>query len=334
MKDSKLEMIYIERWLNLGILLILIMITIGGITRLTNSGLSMVDWKLISGAIPPLDNKDWIDTFDKYKQFPEYKKINKNMSLSEFKFIFWWEYLHRVCGRLIGLCFILPYCFFLFKGYITKKLNKKLIVLLLLGASQAFFGWFMVKSGLVDVPDVSHFRLSLHLITAFSIIGYIYWILMELKGVEKNFSKKINRASLILLIFLLIQICYGGFVAGLKAGYFMLDQNNFIKTIFGINSTKKSIDIFNNAIDIQAFHRLFAWLVLITSIYVYKICRNTFAQNVSKRILILVSFQILLGIITIISRVKIEIALIHQILAVLLLTQTLRIFFISNKKFQ
>ena len=334
MKDSKLEMIYIERWLNLGILLILIMITIGGITRLTNSGLSMVDWKLISGAIPPLDNQDWIDTFDKYKQFPEYKKINKNMSLSEFKFIFWWEYLHRVWGRLIGLCFSLPYCFFLFKGYITKKLNKKLIVLLLLGALQAFFGWFMVKSGLVDIPDVSHFRLSLHLITAFSIIGYIYWILMELKGVEKNFSKKINRASLILLIFLLIQICYGGFVAGLKAGYFMLDQNNFIKTIFGIDSTKKSIDIFNNAIDIQAFHRLFAWIVLITSLYIYKISRNTFAQNVSKRILILISFQILLGIITIISRVKIEIALIHQILAVLLLTQTLRIFFISNKKFQ
>ena len=192
----------------------------------------------------------------------------------------------------------------------------------------------MVKSGLVDVPDVSHFRLSLHLITAFSIIGYIYWILMELKGVEKNFSKKINRASLILLIFLMIQICYGGFVAGLKAGYFMLDQNNFIKTIFGIESTKKSIDIFNNAIDIQAFHRLFAWIVLITSLYIYKISRNTFAQNVSKRILILISFQILLGIITIISRVKIEIALIHQILAVLLLTQTLRIFFISNKKFQ
>ena len=103
MKDSKLEMIYIERWLNLGILVILIMITIGGITRLTNSGLSMVDWKLISGAIPPLDNQDWIDTFDKYKQFPEYKKINKNMSLAEFKFIFWWEYLHRVWGRLIGL---------------------------------------------------------------------------------------------------------------------------------------------------------------------------------------------------------------------------------------
>ena len=334
MKESKLEMIYIERWLNLGILLILIMITIGGITRLTNSGLSMVDWKLISGAIPPLDNQDWIDTFEKYKQFPEYKKINKSMSLSEFKFIFWWEYLHRVWGRLIGLCFILPYCFFLFKGYITKKLNKKLIVLLLLGSLQAFFGWFMVKSGLVDVPDVSHFRLSLHLITAFSIIGYIYWILMELKGVEKNFSKKINRASLILLIFLLIQICYGGFVAGLKAGYFMLDQNNFVKTIFGIDSTKKSIDIFNNAIDIQAFHRLFAWIVLITSVYIYKICRNTFAQNVSKRILVLVSFQILLGIITIISRVKIEIALIHQILAVLLLTQTLRIFFISNKKFQ
>ena len=137
-----------------------------------------------------------------------------------------------------------------------------------------------------------------------------------------------------MLIFLLIQICYGGFVAGLKAGYFMLDQNNFIKTIFGVDSTKKSIDIFNNAIDIQAFHRLFAWIVLITSIYVYKICRNTFAQNVA--IIIDISFNdpILLGIITIISRVKIEIALIHQILAVLLLTQTLRIFFISNKKFQ
>lgn len=334
MKDVTVQKKYIQIWLKFGILLVLIMITIGGITRLTNSGLSMVDWKLISGSIPPLNEQEWEHVFNKYKQFPEYKKINKTMTLNEFKFIFWWEYLHRLWGRIIGLCFVLPYIFFLIKGYINKSLNKNLIILLILGSLQAFFGWFMVKSGLVDVPDVSHFRLSLHLVTAFSIIGYIYWILLKIEGVQKKSSNKINKLSKLLLLFLIVQICYGGFVAGLKAGYFMLDQSNFIITIFGLDMSKRNIDLLNNAIDIQAFHRIFAWVVLITSFYIYTKSRKTIFHAVSKKILLIIFLQISLGILTIITRVKIEIALVHQILAVLLLTQTLKLIFISSKKFQ
>ena len=155
------------------------MLIIGGVTRLTRSGLSMVEWKLIGGTIPPLNETVWQETFTKYQQFPEYQKINKGMTLSEFKTIFFWEYLHRLLGRIIGLVFIIPFLLFWKRKWLDKKLKKQLIVLLLLGGLQGFLGWFMVQSGLVDVPAVSHFRLAIHLVTAFALIVYIYWIICK-----------------------------------------------------------------------------------------------------------------------------------------------------------
>ena len=156
------------------------MVIIGGVTRLTESGLSMTDWQLISGAIPPLNEVDWQESFDQYKQFPEYQKVNKGMSLPEFKFIFFWEYFHRVFGRLIGLVFIIPFLIFWLRNKISKQLMPKIILIFLLGCFQAFLGWWMVKSGLVDKPEVSHFRLAAHLISAFGLISYIFWVILDL----------------------------------------------------------------------------------------------------------------------------------------------------------
>ena len=153
---------YTTIWLYSGLILVALMVIIGGITRLTQSGLSMVDWNLISGTIPPLNDVEWQETFAKYQQFPEYQKVNNGMKLAEFKMIFFWEYLHRLLGRVIGLVFIFPFVFFLLKKWFNAKQKKQLYILLLLGGFQGFLGWFMVKSGLVDQPDVSHYRLAAH----------------------------------------------------------------------------------------------------------------------------------------------------------------------------
>ena len=179
-------------WLFSGCLLIFIMVIIGGLTRLTGSGLSMVDWNLVKGIIPPLTPYEWQETFNLYKQYPEYQIKNYNLSLSEFKTIFFWEYLHRMIGRLLGLVFIIPFVYFL----ITKQLDKKLIIrtsiLLFLGSTQAFLGWWMVKSGLVDKPDVSHFRLAAHLTTAFITFSYTFWIILTLIFPNKQtYNKKL-----------------------------------------------------------------------------------------------------------------------------------------------
>ena len=208
----------IKNWLYSGLLLIALMVIIGGITRLKHAGLSMVEWKLIGGVIPPLNNLQWQETFEKYQQFPEYLKINKNMQLAEFKVIFFWEYLHRLLGRLIGLVFIIPFVIFWIKKWFNPKQKKQLLILLGLGALQGFLGWFMVKSGLVDVPAVSHFRLAIHLVTAFGLMCYIYWLILSFTETEKSVNKTINKLSQYLIIALLIQIIYGAFVAGKDAG--------------------------------------------------------------------------------------------------------------------
>ncbi|MFT4849925.1 MAG: cytochrome c oxidase assembly protein subunit 15, partial [Sediminicola sp.] len=154
-------------WLLTGCTLIFIMVVVGGITRLTHSGLSISNYKLISGTLPPMNETEWVTAFDLYKQYPEYQKINSGISLEDFKDIYFWEWIHRVIGRFIGLVFLIPFLYFLFKKQLSKATIKKCIVLLVLGSCQGFLGWYMVKSGLVDNPDVSHYRLAMHLTTAF-----------------------------------------------------------------------------------------------------------------------------------------------------------------------
>ena len=216
MKDNK-KVIY---WLLTGCVLIFIMVVVGGITRLTHSGLSISNYKLISGTIPPMNEIEWQEAFDLYKQYPEYQKINKGFSLQEFKGIYFWEWLHRVIGRFIGIVFIVPFVYFLLKKQLTKSTIKKSILLLALGAFQGFLGWYMVKSELVDRPDVSHYRLALHLTTAFITFSFALWIALDIrfpdkKDIEKSLRNTIRWAFALLVI----QIIWGAFVAGLDAGF-------------------------------------------------------------------------------------------------------------------
>ena len=322
-------------WLYLGLVLVGLMIIIGGITRLTHSGLSMVEWKLIGGTIPPLNETQWQETFTKYQQFPEYKKINTGMSLSEFKAIFFWEYLHRLFGRLIGLIFIIPFIIFWTKKWLDNSQKKKLIILLGLGALQGFLGWFMVESGLVDIPAVSHYRLATHLLTAFTLMCYIYWLTLSFNNVERYPNQIINRLSKWLIGLLVIQIVYGAFVAGLKAGYLLHLEGGIFKSIFGYSVRSASdFSLLNNGFDIQAFHRLFAWVVFAISIIIYNKSKNTNLKTTGMLIFGLVITQISLGIATLLLSVEIHIATTHQFIAILLLLAVIRLSYLSSEKFQ
>src|SRR6186713_1742516 len=208
-------------WLLSGCVLVFIMVVVGGITRLTNSGLSMTDWHLVTDTLPPLTEAKWQEAFQRYKQFPEYQKINihNDFTLSDYKFIYFWEWFHRFIGRAIGMVFILPFIYFLIKKKLDRSTINKSLILLGLGGLQGFFGWFMVKSGLIDNPDVSHFRLSLHLTTAFITFAYTYWVALDLIYPEKKIvDSSMRKIARITMTFLLLQIIYGGFVAGLNAG--------------------------------------------------------------------------------------------------------------------
>src|SRR5690606_35074911 len=191
----------------------------GGLTRLTNSGLSMVEWNMFMGSIPPMNEAEWQETFDKYKQYPEYQKVNFHFSVDEFKKIFLWEYTHRFLGRFIGLVFIVPFLWFLFRGKLWPSLTFKLVIILILGGFQGFLGWYMVESGLISNPDVSHYRLAAHLITAFLTFAYTFWVALDLLYPNnKNKQKGMGFWIWLLLFLLIIQIVYGAFVAGLNAG--------------------------------------------------------------------------------------------------------------------
>ena len=325
----------ISIWLYSGLLLVIAMVLIGGVTRLTHSGLSMVEWKLIGGIIPPLNETAWQETFSKYQQFPEYQKINKDMILSEFKAIFFWEYIHRVLGRLIGLVFIIPFLLFWKKQWLDKKLKKQLILLFLLGILQGFLGWFMVKSGLVDVPAVSHFRLAIHLVMAFVLIAYIYWIIMEVEEKEKFPSRKINNLVTCFIILLLIQIIYGAFTAGLKAGYLLPPNSNYFEKVFSYTiRDANNFSLLNNGFDIQAFHRLFAWILAIISFQTFKKTQHTNLRTEGRLLFFLVVFQIILGISTLLLRVQIHVAITHQVFAILVFLSAFRLLYLSTENSQ
>ena len=325
----------IRNWLYSGLLLIALMVIIGGITRLTHSGLSMVEWKLIGGTIPPLNNLQWQETFEKYQQFPEYQKINKNMQLAEFKVIFFWEYLHRLLGRLIGLVFIIPFVLFWIKKWLNPKQKKQLLILFGLGALQGFWGWFMVKSGLIDIPAISHFRLAIHLVTAFGLMCYIYWLILSFTEVETSTNKTINKLSQYLILALFIQIIYGAFVAGLKAGYLLPVNGGIFGSVFGYSfRNSNDFNLLNNSFDIQAFHRLFAWVVFATTLIIFNKTRRTTLAKAGTLVLGLTIAQIILGISTLLLSVQIHTAITHQFIAIMLLLSAVRLTYLSSEKSQ
>ena len=313
--------------------MIFIMVFIGGLTRLTDSGLSIVEWNVFTGIIPPLSNNDWIDLFNKYKQFPEYKLINKNMLLNDFKFIFWMEYIHRIWGRLIFLIFLIPLIIFQKKKIIPLKFKKHLYIILLLILLQGFLGWYMVKSGLVNQPDVSHYRLSIHLIIAFIIYGYLVYLaisayeLIKKKRKKTTKSKKLYFLISLIIFLILITIFSGGLVAGLDAGLvyssFPLMGESFIPAEFW-DINPKFLNFLKNPFTVQFDHRILGMTtgVLIVLIWIYSRIKNI-DYNLKYKInilLLFIIFQISLGIATLQSYVAIPIALFHQSGALIIFT--------------
>ena len=327
-KDNK-KVIY---WLLTGCLLIFIMVVVGGITRLTHSGLSISSYKLISGTIPPMNDAEWTEAFDLYKQYPEYQKLNNHFNLEDFKDIYFWEWLHRVIGRFIGLVFFLPFLYFLITKQLTKSTIKKAVVLLIMGGFQGFLGWYMVKSGLVDNPDVSHFRLSAHLTTAFLTFAYTFWVALDLKfPCRKTVNTSFRNFIRLGLAVLILQIIYGAFVAGLDAGFIhnhwpLMSDGKFMHETVYIEQNPLYKNFIEGKSGVQFVHRMLAYLVafLLVSIwYKARKMETTKLQNYAVTgLLIMVGVQFLLGVLTLIFHVPVWLGVAHQVGAFFLLSIT------------
>jgi cytochrome c oxidase assembly protein subunit 15 len=319
-------------WLLSGCFLVFIMVVVGGITRLTNSGLSMTDWHLVTDTFPPLTEAKWQETFERYKQFPEYQKVNihNDFSLSDYKFIYFWEWFHRFIGRIIGLVFIIPFFYFLVKKKIDRATLNKCFVLLGMGALQGFFGWFMVKSGLIDNPDVSHFRLSLHLTFAFITFAYTLWVALDLMYPQKKqVIISLRKIARITFFFLLLQIIYGGFVAGLNAGLIhnhwpMMNDGKFIHESVFIEQKNVLLNLTEGKSGVQFVHRTLAYIVVfLIGLLYFKSRKNNLNQSQNKGIhwlLALVVVQFFLGVFTLLYGVPLWLGLTHQVNAFFLLS--------------
>jgi cytochrome c oxidase assembly protein subunit 15 len=321
-------------WLLTLIGLVILIILVGGLTRLTDSGLSITTWELFVGLVPPLTNDKWIDYFNLYKTIPEFNEQNYNMTLSEFKVIFWWEWGHRQLGRLIGLSVMMPLIFFSIKNGFWVLKTYGLIFLLV--CFQGFIGWYMVSSGLIDRVDVSHYRLSLHLVTAFVILSVIFWKFLKLTKIQAQyFSISINLIKFFIFL-LFLQLIIGAFVSGMDAGkvyntwplmgttYFP-DDSKFIEFL--------NINVFDNPSIVQFIHRNLAYLI--AGIYIYILFFTLKDQNkIFRKPIIIIGvslfLQVVLGIFTILSGVKIFYASLHQINSILIILSTLYFLYITK----
>ncbi len=322
-------------WLISMFFIVAIMIVVGGLTRLTDSGLSITEWQLFSGILPPLNHDEWIMYFNLYKEIPEFKLQNFNMSLQEFKIIFWWEWAHRFLGRFIGIAFILPLIYFTIKLGFKKLINLYLIFILI--CFQGFLGWFMVQSGLVNNVDVSHFRLSIHLLFAFIILSLIFWNYLKIR-VKSNLENTINLIFPISFLFLIfLQIIIGAFVSGMDAGKIYNSWPLMGNTIFpddNVYSNLFKLSAFSDPSLVQFIHRKLAYLIGFVYLYLlFKIYKNNM-KHLYKSINIvgiLILLQIVLGIFTLLYGAQILIASMHQISSIFLVTSCIYFLFINSK---
>ena len=327
---------YISFWLISMFWIISIMIVVGGLTRLTDSGLSITKWQLFSGFLPPLNNADWINYFDLYKKIPEFTEQNYSMTMKEFKVIFWWEWAHRFLGRLIGISFLLPLIFFTYKEGFNKLINLYLIFFLI--CFQGFIGWYMVSSGLVDRVDVSHFRLSIHLIIAFLILSLILWNYFTLK-IKIDLNNKLKFfLPLIFLFFIFCQIIIGAFVSGMDAGQiynswplmgssYFPDDNNLIN-IFKLSA-------FSDPSLVQFMHRNLAYVILIFYFFllikIYRKKLNNLFLAI-KFVGLFLFIQIILGILTLIYGAQIYLASMHQLSSIFLVSSSVYLLYLSSNQ--
>ena len=332
--ENKQLKYYISFWLATMFCMISIMIIVGGLTRLTDSGLSITEWQLFSGFLPPINETQWIKYFDLYKKIPEFQLQNYSMTLQEFKIIFWWEWIHRFLGRIIGISFLIPLIYFSFR--IGFKNLRNLYFIFILICFQGFIGWYMVSSGLVDRIDVSHFRLSIHLLIAFLIISLIFWNYLELKNL--NFSKNgLNKFTpLIFLLFIFSQISIGAFVSGMDAGkiynswplmgtsYFP-DDSKFID-LFSVSS-------FSNPSLVQFMHRNLAYFILgfylfiLMQVYKNRITSYFFIIKIIGFFLLV---QIILGILTLLFGAQIFLSSMHQISSIFLVSSSVFFLYLNT----
>ena len=318
----------ITTWLLACMLLTSLIVIIGGITRLTRSGLSIVEWRPISGIIPPIYESDWQLEFEKYKQYPEYQQHNYDMTLSDYKFIFWWEFIHRVLARLVGIVLIVPYVIFLLQKKLPTNLKIHGLILLLLGGMQGALGWYMVASGLIDNPAVSHYRLAAHLSLAYLIISYLFIIILRLYS-SSNRRTVIYKQQWLFHLFaalVILQIIYGAFTAGLKAGYFYntypLMGGNLIPDNISALSTFWA-NIFENKVTVQFIHRWLGTSIGVFSIVLFFMAKNNLIEKQQRIFLYLVFvgvwFQVLLGILVLILGVPVWMGVLHQAVALQIL---------------
>lgn len=317
-------------WLWAGALLTAFTLVVGGITRLTESGLSIVDWAPIVGSVPPITDAQWHEAFARYQQFPEYIKLRPDMTLSDFKFIYFWEFLHRTIGRLIGMVFLIPFIYFLIRGYFNRPLLKRVLLLFVLGGLQGLMGWYMVKSGLVDRPDVSHYRLAAHLLLAMTIFACCIWFINDLLARSPHPMKTHAQRSLLrwlipLGVLLVVQIIWGAFVAGLNAGFILNTfplMNGSLLPPNGWSQDPLLINLVENLATVQWVHRVLGTVLLVGSIALYfRIRRDVDLaqfQGWALGLMALVILQYSLGITTLLTHVKTGIAVTHQATALII----------------
>ena len=332
--------IYISYWLLLITFLVALTIIVGGLTRLTESGLSITKWDLIYGILPPFSLNEWEKSFLLYKQIPEYKLINSSMTLEQFKTIYWWEYVHRLLGRFVGLFYFIPLFYLTYKKIIKKNSLISLYVILILIFLQGFIGWYMVKSGLIERSNVSHYRLALHLTLAFIIYILLLWNYLKYKNQQALiYNKKLPPSILIFFNFcILIQICIGAFVSGLDAGQIyqswpLMDQSYFpndsnVKDLFSIN-------VFETPSIVQFIHRNVAYFIIFLFSFIATIIyRNEeyiYLRRTALLIFIFLFLQTFLGILTVLSGAQIILASMHQIGSILLITTSLILVFKNSR---
>ncbi len=326
----------LKMWMITLLLMIVLIILVGGLTRLTDSGLSITTWELFIGSLPPLSSEKWIDYFELYKKIPEYKEQNFNMTLSEFKIIFWWEWGHRQLGRVIGLTVLFPMVYFTFRNGIW--IIKEYSIIFLLVCFQGFIGWYMVSSGLVNRVDVSHYRLSLHLFIAFIILSIVFWKYLKLTNLKSNeISFKLKSVKLFLFL-LFLQLIIGAFVSGMDAGKIYNTWPSMGPSYFPNDSKlleMLNISMFDNPSIVQFIHRNLAYLIVIIYLYVlYSVVKNGNIKLITPVLIIGLSlfFQIFLGILTILSGVKMIYASLHQINSILIILSTLYFLYITKYK--
>jgi heme a synthase len=309
----------------------LLVLIVGGTTRLTHSGLSIVDWDPIMGVVPPITHEQWQATFERYQQFPQYQKVNQGMTLGEFQFIFFWEYLHRLLARSIGLVFLVPFAFFLVRRWMNRPLALRSLALFGLGGMQGVMGWLMVASGLVDRPSVSHYRLAAHLSLAFLIFGYALWLSREMRVsanvtmVNARSLQTMKRGLLVVGWLLALQIVWGAFVAGLKAGFlantFPLMGGRLVPaTLLSLQPAIRNF--FENQVTVQWLHRVIGTLLGIAVLFVSWRTLNTQLDRTSRRyavaLMLAVLLQYVLGVLTLVNAVPVALGVMHQAMAMIL----------------